>query len=262
MRRLTKIKWLLTAVVVLIALVVMIAYLLTSRIPGDYKPAHLSQDQRRQVATTFINDIITFDNLTQQNKMFEWSITDEQANRYLACMDEIAVLRPRPNDKPAGIREGMDRAGFVQPAVAFDDGIVTFMVRATEHSKVISVDVRLGLVNEDEFEARITGVRVGSLPVPISVVRERLESLRGLISDGKLSGWESSAARSRKRTLTGRSIEHVANVLAVVLGGVNGTPIPAEGIWPGRKKLLRVESIDVRDNRLTLRIRPIRPVSD
>jgi len=79
-------RLLIVAVIGLLVATVWI-YLLSSRIPAEYKPFQLTQPQREQSAKDFLRRLQDFGNSAQRNAPFVWAVSQDQFNCYLASMD-------------------------------------------------------------------------------------------------------------------------------------------------------------------------------
>ncbi len=249
-------RFLLTVVAALI-LAGGVLYIQASRIPVEYRPAQLSAEQRQQAVDEFWNQKILdeFGNATQRNEPFDWALSAEQLNRYLAAMDEIAAKTPMV--KSGTIYRGLEKAGLAEPAAAMGDGVLTLMVRSKEYDKVLSVDLSFRFTDDGRLRVRLGEARVGRLTLPDFWVRGRLERLKEMLPT---KGWadKDSAGGSDSRRLMGIPSQDVAMVLTNVLAAINEEPIRTELTWPIKKKRVRIEAIEIADNSLRMHVVPIR----
>lgn len=230
-----------------------VIYIQASRIPRGYRPAQLSAEQKQQAAKEFLNRKILheFGNAAQRNEPFDWVITQDQLNRYLSAMDEIAASAP--SAEPGMVYRGMEEAGLAAPAVLLQDGKVTLMVRSSRHQKILSADVSFAFTRDRKLRVRLLAARVGLLTLPDSWVRQRIEELRS----AALAGLGDSEQSGRSGGgLAGFSSRDVGDVLAAVLAGIDREPISTELTWRVNKKHVRIEGIDIADGTLRLRVVP------
>ena len=163
--RLRKIlKWTLVVVAVGSLLAVVVLYILASRIPSQYHPVQLAQDQREEASREFLRKLQDFGNASQRNAGFSWSISQDQLNSYLASMDEIAAIIPA--DEPVIVTQQLASVGVGQPVVHLDDGILTVMVSVAGNSKVLSFDLSFEFTAAGLLQVRLAEARVGNLPIP------------------------------------------------------------------------------------------------
>ena len=228
-------------------------YVETSRIPPEYRPVQLSAEQKDQAAKEFLNRKILheFGNAAQRNRGFEWTVTQEQLNRYLAAMDEIASSAP--SVRPGTVYRRMDEAGLADPAVVLRDGVVRVMVRSVRYQKILSADVSLRFRGDGRLSVNLVQMRAGLIRLPGFWVRSRLEGLRGEI----LEGQEDHGAKTRSSEETfGLSSQGVGQVLRTVLGAIGQEPISTELTWRVNKRRVRIDEIEITDGLLRLHVVP------
>jgi hypothetical protein len=244
-------------VVVLIAAAAF--YWMISQVPEGYHPAQLSHAERLQVANTILpSDISDFHNLVQAGQLDTYVIREGRINSYLASLDEIATeLR---HARPGSVREQMERIGLAGPAVDLRDGSMVFMIRSTEHEKILSVEIALEVV-QDRIRTEVRSVRVGSLPVPQALVRSQLRqagrAMKQMSDDG---------GRDPNRGIW----DAPATVLPAVLSSaLEDQPLPAEFDVPVARSMgsdssstrrVRIEKIVIDEQQVQLWLDPSRPM--
>jgi len=249
-------KWAAAVSVVGVLVVGVTLYMYASRIPENYLPAQLRQDEKKQVAHDFVNHLLAFGNDAQHNRPYTWSVTAEQLNAYLASMDEIATNLP--GGEPGKVYEMMDSIGLAEPAVAMNDGVLIIMARLREYNKVLSADVSLTVTSKEKLRIRLEALRVGRLIIPDSYVGRWMEELKRTLSAGWSKSSNAGAKRPKAATFTGLSSDDIASVLGVAVSAINEEPISPELTWPVNKKRVRIEAIDIDDGRATLHVVPVR----
>jgi len=236
-----------------IVLIGVVLYVQASRIPARYRPAQLTAAEKQRAAKEFYSRIVNeFGNDAQRNEPYEWSVSEEQFNAWLASMDEIASKTH--TGKPGQVYKAMAQAGLAGPAVALRDGVMTLMMRSTKHQKILSVDIAFTFTPEKKLRLQVRGLRLGRLAVPDSLVRSRLEELKRLSSSAARDG---PAGRSRRATMAGVSSDDVAAVLGAVLAAIDEEPIRPELTWPVNKKRVRIERIEIAGGMLRLHVTPV-----
>jgi hypothetical protein len=245
--------------VVKISLVVLVAalaaagivlYVEASRLPGNYGPARLSAEEKEETASEFYRRIFDFGNKAQIPDPFTWSLTQEEANQYLASMDEIAGK----GGKAGVVYKAMNDIGLADPALEFHDNTITLMVRAKDYNKVISADIAFEPVGEDKFRVLLRGVRIGDLAIPQSLIHDWLARQQKKLAS-ELQAMPSGAGALSPAGEP--SLDEVAKVLATVVAAINEQPVSRDLVWPVQKKRVRIESVEITHGQLTLHVVPI-----
>jgi hypothetical protein len=224
----------------LVVMIIMsgLLYVQATRIPDNYHPARLTQEETKQTVGDFARDIAQgFGNNVKKVEEFDWSIDQSTVNRYLASIDEIAFKLPN-GVKRGYIDEEMARLGLADPAVAFEDGKVTLMVRSTKYRKVLSAEISVKLVDE-KLKFALTSTRIGKLPVPSSFLTDKIKSL--------------------SEKLTGERADDISETLAELLRAIDGEPISPSDAWRIQGIKVAIESLTVDNGKLKLFVRPIPP---
>ena len=243
------IKWAAVLIPTAILGTALVAYIQASRVPRFYAPAVLNAQQRDQAAKDFLNNKILheFGNAAQANQPFDWVITEDELNRYLASMDEIAASAPAV--QPGEVMRQMVRAGLAEPSVALRDGKLTLMVRSSEYQKIVSVDLAFQLTRDGLLEISLRQVRAGRLPLPDSVVRERVGEVKDALTEGN--------DPSEPGDLGGISSREVGQALQSILAAIDARPVTPELTWRLNNKRVRIAAIDIADGTLRLRFVPV-----
>jgi len=228
-----------------------VLYLLASWVPGDYRPARLGRDERHLATRHFYNRVFDFINDGETVRPFTWSVDEEWLNRSLTSMDEIAYQR---GGERGQVLRLMERARLAEPAVALRDGEMRLMVRSIEHDKVLSATLRFDFSPPDRMEVRLAGTRIGCLPVPMFLVRERVERLKETIVQRLLSAAEGDHA---DEAVADPRTADVGKVLAGVVAAIDGRPIDPVVTWRlHSRKRVRIDRIDITDGKLNLHVVP------
>jgi len=256
MRLIRAIKWMAVGAVTLAAASAGVLYLLASSVPEGYRPAQLSADQQREVAyNQFTPHVLKFGNEAQGLQPFTWTATAEQVNSYLASMDEIAAIRP--GHQRGQVDKALADAGLAEPAVAFEAGAVTLMVRSTRYNKILSADVGFSFRPDGRLAIALKAVRVGYLPVPKSQVRQLLERLKRSLA-GRLAAPERNGdAAGGGSSFQSLASQRVAELLGEVIAAIDEQPVGTEIVWPVGKKRVRIDAVDIADGALTLHATPM-----
>jgi hypothetical protein len=216
-----------------------VLYIQASRIPDNYHPAKLTQKEAGKATHNFARDIAEgFGNSVKMVEPFEWSIKQSTVNRYLAAMDEIAF------NLPNGVRRGyindeMAKLGLADPAVAFEDGKVTLMVRSTTYRKILSAEISVDLVADNKLQFTLNATRIGKLRVPSGFLRGKLKAL--------------------SKRLTGERADNISETLAGLLSAIDGEPISPPETWRIQGIKVAIEGITIAGGELKLKVRPIPP---
>jgi hypothetical protein len=228
-----------------------VLYLLACWVPGGYRPARLSRQDREAAMQHFRRwQVMEFSNVGQENKPFTWSISQDDLNRYLGSMDEIAV---EGGAKPGSVDAVMRKVAVTEPAVELDNGQVRLMVHSTRYEKIVSAALAFEFTPGGKLRVSLAGVKVGQLPVPSSLVREQVEKLKQALArplrsqagtEGPLAGGSSSA--------------DLGKLLGRVIAAIDGEPIDAELSWRiHTRKRVRIDRIDIEGGVLRLHVVPV-----
>jgi len=258
-RRIVKWSGIVLAAIVVVTIAVL--YILDSRVPTAYRPAQLGLEERMLVRDRFWHHILQFNQ--KAHRPFDWVITERQLNEYLASMEEIEMK------VSARARSGrlMERAGIAEPVVAVGDGILTVMLLSTRHDKVFSADLSLTFTEEGRLRIRVEQVRIGALPVPRSLVHDRLQQLKGALTQKSEDLQAAKKNAPPAGTIGGVSPGDLAAVLTRVVAAINEEPIPTDFEVPLARMRVRVKGIDMlprtedEEARIVLHVVPVAPVS-
>jgi len=223
-------------------------YILASWAPSDYQPTRLTAAQKDAAMREFRRRLMEFNNEGQKNKPFDWALTQDQLNRYLNSMDEIAV---QGGAEAGSVHRAMESIGLAEPAVVLDSGRVRIVARSLRYKKIVSIDIGLTIGPDGWLRVSTESARIGQLPVPASFVRSAIERLQGKLSQ-RLGGATSAPA------MGGLNSSQVARVIQRVVSAIDGEPIPTEMTWRiTTRKRVRVTRIDIADGKLTLHMEPV-----
>lgn len=233
---------LLSAIVLIIAGLVT-AYILASWVPADYQPALLTAAEKDAAMREFRRRLMEFNNEGQRNEPFDWTLTQDQLNRYLNSMDEIAA---QGGAEAGSVHRAMESIGLAEPAVVLDSGRVRIVARSLQYKKIVSIDIGLRLGADGRLRVSVESARIGRLPMPASLVRSMIERLRGRLSR-RLGDATSTPA------MGGLDSSQVALVLQRLVSAIDGEPISTEMTWRiTTRKRVRVTRIDIAGQKLTL----------
>jgi len=177
---------LIVAIVLILMVAAAVVLLLASCRPDAYMPYALTQSERRDVAQDFITKCLTLGSQLGNKDPFTHTIKQDDLNRYLASLDELAFLRLQGDDvaeKSSEVVEAMDKAGLAYPAVNMDNDILTIMVRTEEINKVISIDLLFSITDDSYLKVEMGQVRVGKMPVPAFMVSSALDSMKQRLAE-------------------------------------------------------------------------------
>ncbi len=242
-----------------------VMYLLASIRPSNYHPArHLSESEKQAVANAFVQEAyVKFQNRAGQNKPFTWTFTQHRLNEYLASMDEIVANAP--GHRPGEVNAVMDKYALAAPAVALDDGEITLMVRSRRYDKIISGEFSFSLWSHQQGGKKVLtvafdGMRVGSLPVPKAFVEDYLTKAQRSLAKRYLLESKKDVVADKSAPISSamnKLIEFVSSVILVVDGGAV-EPVFSFPDAHGRKKMVRIDKIDIDDGELTLHVVPVK----
>lgn len=235
----------------LLMLVLAVLFLMASTVPPAYGPFQLTQQERKNMAQDFINNHgAPLLEQIRRPEPFEHTITEDELNCYFASLEEIAFLKPGKRGevrKTSGVYDALDKAGFADPAVRLDDGLMTLMVRSKSANKVISVDIGFELDDDKQVIIAIKGFRVGRLSIPQGFVSGSLDAFKQAVGPQK--------------EFTEDSLRDLDGIIAGVISKVNDAPLPAE-FKLGSKRVREIRSLKIDDGKLTIKIVPVQQDKD
>jgi len=227
---------------------VLTAYILASSVPSYYRPVRLTAAEKDSAMREFRRRLMDFNNDGQKNEPFNWTVTQDQLNRYLDSMDEIAM---QGGAKPGSVHRAMESVGLAEPAVILDGGHVRLVAKSLQYQKVVSIDLSLAIGPDSRLRVSVAGAWIGQLPMPASLVRSLVERLRGKFA-------KKPAGQTTAPAIGGLDSSQVALVLQRVISAIDGEPIATEMTWRiTTRKRVRVTRIDIDAGRLTLHMAPV-----
>ena len=240
--------WFFLSLVLIAAISAAVLYVIASAVPADYRPPVLAPPQRVSSAKQFYRLVTEFINNADDIKPFEMTLTQAEINEYLASVDEIVNERPGPgNDSP---RKAMEEAGLAGPMFVAKDGRITLMAVSTEYKKILSVDLVFEFTDDRRLRARVSGMRVGRLPVPRPFVGSTVGKVKEHLCQ---EGRNVSAGKDKRGAYP--SAQEVGELLAALISAVEQEPImPVFG--HDRKRQVRLVSIEAADGRIVLGFEP------
>lgn len=246
--------WSLGGAIALLVIAAAVVYIQLSRIPANYKPARLTSAQKAQTVKDFWVKVQEFGNAAQKNEAFVWQVSQEELNRFLASMDEIAASTPY--GKNGQVCDALEQSGLAEPAIALDDGTATLMVRSVEHNKIASANISFGFAGTGKLRLRLAGVRIGRQMLPDRWVEDQLGSLQKLLPPN-VQGADEPGVSASARGLAGLSAEDITSLLETLLTAVDSEPISTELTWPVNDKKVRIDAIEIEAGLLRLHVVPV-----
>ncbi len=249
MRERKTLKWIIVGLVLAFLLLTGVVYLQSIRIPSNYRPIRLSAARKKQVVKEFWSKIQQFGNDAQLNDPYEWNLTQRELNQYFAAIDEIVASTP--SGKSGQVHRTMDRAGIVEPAIDFVDGMLIVMVRSKKHSRIISTELEF-YYDEDKLKINLKDVRLGRLCLPEFWVKSGLKKLKQLIPPPEQK--QEDPEGEKAGVLTSQDF---SEFLGEIIAGIEGVPLRTELTWPINKKKVRIDRVEIINRELKCSILPI-----
>jgi hypothetical protein len=238
-------QWTFLVVTVLVVLAGAILFGLASRTPSNYHPAHLTPAQQDEQATLLANHIAEFGNRAGAGDEFWWTITADQANKYLASIDSIVSMAYEKSSTPMA---ELAKLGFSEPAVAMNDGVVTVMVNYAKYGKILSADLVAGFDKEGKLNFSVRQMRVGDMALPDAVVGQHLDDARVKLMHKLSAAKDETGARIGPVPV--EAFRGLAYRVVEMLGGKYVSP---EIVWPvGAKHRVLVDQIVAQDGKLSI----------
>lgn len=227
------------AAAVLIAVAVL--YVLAGLKPAGYQPVVLDTAGRRQTAKRFAEKAMEFNNRAGDpaRKEVLWQASDADINRYLASMPEIVEYS---GGRASDVHRQLHDAGLSDLAIRTRPGTVTLMFHARKVGKVVSADLDVGMTDDRKLYSRVTGVRVGRLPVSPSLLTDRLARLSGALQRRLARSGDADAG------------QEVPRLMLRVLASMDAAPVRVEQTINNRRLVLA--DVQMGDNEITLTFRP------
>ena len=229
--------------VMLLVTTLVVLYILSSQVPEEYNPLrNMSFEEREQAATQFASNIGQIEANIKNKRPFTFELTQADANRYLASMDEIAFLKQ--NVEAGTISKAMAKAGVDAPAMSIRDGLLTFMVSFVEYGKVLSLEISVVLKDESIF-INMTGASLGKMPIPLSLAKSLLHDILP----------KSQKSEIKDSDVIHAALQVLADALLDALGETDGKVLPRQ--FKQKGNVVRVELISITDGKLTIKFKPL-----
>ena len=231
------------AVVTLILLVAAgVLYFTVSAVPTGYAPQRLSQAEKKRAAQEFVEKAVPLHN-APAGDLVRWLATEDELNKYLASMDEIASYRL--GGKRGQVYRQMAKSKLSGLAVRLSKGIITLVFRSDKYGKIVSADFVLEITPDQRLRAGLKRVRIGKLRIPDSAFRERLIRMKMSL------GFSESLRDPREgKTKTRRPTDDMVKILGAMVAAIDEAPTRIE--HKVNNKLLRLVGIEAEQGRLTL----------
>ncbi len=232
-------------------LLVAVGFLLASTRPAEYSPYQLEHADQKRVAKIFFSNAA--DLLSEFGKLepITHSITEDQLNQYLASLDEIAFLRLGSNTvakKSSQVVQAMEKAGVRGPMVKFrDGGTITIMVQSDGTRKIVSIDLALTVNDDRQLLVKLTGARVGRMPIPVSLLGGTIKTLKNALDKPKPA---SDASSKRIRI-------DASDVMAMLIRAIDAEPMDTV-VRIKRKNPKALGRLEIRDSTLHLYFVPVK----
>ena len=250
------VKWSLLILLIVISAGAVSIYIAINGVPDIYQPARLTAAQKKHAADIFLQRMIDLHNQAGRHEPFVWRITQDELNHALASLNEIADKMEK--GRAAEVFQVFDKVGAADPAVAIHDDVLTLMVLAKQHNKVLSIDLAFEpTADGQQINVRMVGTRLGWMPVPISVTRDWLVKLQDMLRKSRTGGANAGVVTTSGR-MGGLSSEELAEILAGVVGAVDAGPVPAELVINGYRH--RVQKVELADKTISLHVVPVGPL--
>lgn len=206
---------LLVLIVVALVLATAAGLYLASSTPAAYTPYQLDEQEQRDAAAHFVNESIDFSNRFQERKPFTFVLKADAMNSYLASLDEIEFLlfgQAGDRSRPSKVSQAPFEGFFVQIT---PEGL-TMMAREKTTEKCLSADLAFDLTEgAAEWAVRIDAIRLGKLPIPMTLVKSRLDTIQSQFTPD--APVESAEEESDK---------DLATVIAAIFAHLDGKPFP------------------------------------
>ncbi len=258
------IKYTVIAIVALVMLVALGIFLLASWKPSEYEPIRLSDGQKHEVASKFINKVVNaFLEGGQSDGPFSLTFTQDQMNRYLTSMDHIATLRA--SVKHGDVYKLMDDVGLAEPVVHLPDGVLVIMVRTRDYEKVLSAGLTFTFNEDESLKIDLHSAHIGRVPVPKALVRNRLQPVKAILREQmeKMQPASTRPTKPKGFVLVGFSSRDIARVIRGTIMAIDEEAIPASDLVSktggGR---IRITGIDIKDRKMTLHFTPVPKSTD
>ena len=137
---------------------------------------------------------------------------------------------------------------FADPAILLTDGGVRFIVRSTEHSKIVSASI--GTTSSSGGAGLgIRDVQVGRLPIPDEWVNSELSD----IWDAVLGDPQADSGFAGAGGMSGEELGRLRRTLIMALA--DGSPVESTALSIGGRKV-RLAGIEIQAGRITLHVEP------
>jgi hypothetical protein len=231
-------KWLLAGLGLAGITFLVVSWLLFQHVPSWYRPLEVPPDQVQHVQADLIRTTDTLnERMVRANAPFEFQISQDQVNAWLAAREEIWPLS----------REWLPK-GLTDPFITIEPEAlrVAASVQWGSVQTVISAQIAVS-ADEEQIHVRLVEVRGGSLPVPGDWIERQLVRFQQA-QGGRLHWpWSPQAGSDDRNTIP----------LGDLLKGIS---VPNRGVWrqldiPPRP--FRVIGLKLEPGLLTVTVRPL-----
>jgi len=256
------ILWSVVGVVGVVLLAGGVLYLLVSLPPAGYEPAELAPAEQQAWARDFVERLAEVNNRLHRGEPLTFRLTEEQANAYLASLDEIDAIRPDPRGgrlRRGRVKRALEEAQLADPAVTFRDGVLRLMVRSMAYNKVLAADVRLEFSEDRQrIRVRLMDASLGRLSLPESAYRPHLDELKRQAQQELEEQAGGNPAGGDKQLLQGELPSAMVAELGLgLLAALDGEPVPTEHQLQDWLRV-RIEEVTIEDKELRIRVQPRR----
>ncbi len=186
------IKWVLVLLVVSVGVAAGVGYLLASRIPGDYDPLTLSaldQGMARKVI-----EIKVLRGVEQAGRIGTYHPGDprgahgQPANRSFVVVFTEQELNERVASLTDEEAKPLREAGLSRPAIAIGPDRLTVYAHWDAAGKIVGIDTGFGTDSDGAMQFKVTGIRLGSLPVPERALGKYTDEIITQLQ-GRINSW-------------------------------------------------------------------------
>jgi hypothetical protein len=231
-------------------------YVLASWRPGYFRPAYLTQREKEIATHNFTAKITQLTNQVQAHEPYVLSMTQDEANTYLASTDEIALFLHPGQQQRGDIQQLMDRVGLAEPCVRFENGVVTLMIRSAEYGKIFSVDLSFSFDGDGSIRIHLERARIGLFPIPRFMVRTQLERLKVVLRERlEAAQAERAAASEEGQEVGGFAVVDLTEIFAKVITAVDENPIRGE--IRVRGQYAQISNIEIEGGSIAIHFEPV-----
>jgi len=229
----------------------------------DPLPEPPPPEEHQRIVEEFVLEISAYlgGRVSTDSEQPDWSIAQDELNRDLYLMNEIAARLGYPEARPRDeLSTRLADYGLAVPFVQLDDGAITLVAEILDCDLLelpgvlcasqVKLDLSCEVVEEEEkLRFWLSGAKLGWLPVPTGPIEELVQQHIGELIEQLEQEVEGAGL-----PLEGQAL---GSLVTEILKAVHGEPVESIFNWPGQEIPMRVVKLEIEGGNLTVGFAPV-----